>query len=313
VELKLPSEYAISKKDVCTRIRELFDIPDNEPIVEHFNYFTSMARIEEELFGSLIGKEEEYKFFPLRLYVTHNTKDNLKKKVQGYFAKLTQDVGTAHLAVQVADNVLHWFNSGFVFIKEWRGSKATALFYPQNNEGVEIPLIDNTAENRARICKVIQEWNCLKEYNSRVNNCQKFASQLFESVDLNGTFSKYEGWVGEFIRFVANTGNEVNPCLVRDGGVLIEWRSHEDLDKWHNQNKTTFPEASGLLKAMHRAFQLRGDPGIYCPHDAPTLLVTNTGKKIPILGEFSFSSAIDSYVPLNSGPSNGFSSSENKK
>ena len=40
----------------------------------------------------------------------------------GRLAKLTpSSVGTSHLAVQVADVLLHWFDSSFVYIKEWKG------------------------------------------------------------------------------------------------------------------------------------------------------------------------------------------------
>ena len=139
--------------------------------------------------------------------------------------------------------------------------------------------------------------------NTKVNSLVK--EPIFFFLYRVGFFAFLSGWVGDFIRYIGNTGNEVNPCLVRDGGVLIEWKSHEELDRWHNDNRTTFPEAAGLLKAMHRAFQLRGDPGVDCPHDAPTLLVTNSGKKIAVLPEHSYSSQLDSFV--SSGPSGQFS------
>jgi hypothetical protein len=122
-----------------------------------------------------------------------------------------------------------------VFVKEWKGAKATTLFYPQNSSGKEVPLIANTQENRHAICKIVQEWNCSKEYNSTSNNCQKLASKIFESVGTNGTFSQYDGFVGNFIKHVSNTGEKVNACLVdNDGMVLYEWKTHADLDKWHN-------------------------------------------------------------------------------
>ena len=82
-DLKFPPEFAHSKKDICQKIREIFELPTNEGADEHFYYFTKLERIEEEVFGSLVGKEEEFKYFPLRLYVTHNTQDTFKKKIQG--------------------------------------------------------------------------------------------------------------------------------------------------------------------------------------------------------------------------------------
>ena len=77
---------------------------------------------------------------------------------------------------------------------------ATALFYPQNKKGEEVTLIENNEENREKLCHVISLWNCTKLYSSASNNCQKFATELFESVGLNGSFSSYSGYIGEFIR-----------------------------------------------------------------------------------------------------------------
>ena len=116
-ELEYTPEYIGSKKNIHKLIRGIMEIPENESIKEQFEYFTRLENIEEELFGSIKNRENEYPFFPLRLYVTHNIQDSLKKKIMGYFAKVTQEVGTAHLAIQVSDNILHWFNSSLVFIK----------------------------------------------------------------------------------------------------------------------------------------------------------------------------------------------------
>ena len=146
---------------------------------------------------------------------------------------------------------------------------------------------------------MILHWNCVKEYDQLNNNCQNFASQIFESLDLNGSFSEYDGFVGEFIRYIGMKNTEVNPCLVKGGKILVEWRDHEELDNWHRENQKTYPEAASLLKSMHRAFQLRGDQGVNCIQDSPTLIVTNTGKKIPVDPNSNYSSKLDSFIPIS--------------
>ena len=58
---------------------------------------------------------------------------------------------------------MHWFDSSFAFVKEWEGKHCLAIFYPQKG-GEEIPFVENNEENRLKILKVVQKWNCSKEY-----------------------------------------------------------------------------------------------------------------------------------------------------
>jgi len=239
----------------------------------------------------------------------------------GRFAKLTQQVGTAHLGVQVGETVLHWFNSGFVIPKEWKGAGATAVFYPQTKEGEEVPAIPNTAENREKICKVIQAWNINREYNSVHSNCQIFASEIFKSLGFNDNFSKYQGWVGDFIKYMSDIKNQekiLYPCLVKGNTVIKEWKNHQELDEWHaNGESSSYEEATSLIKAFHRAFQMRGDitdPKLYhCPFDSPTLLVSNEGEKLNVNDMQGYQDPGDSFLRGFSGNKgdNKFSGSKN--
>jgi len=120
--------------------------------------------------------------------------------------------------------------------------------------------------------------------------------------------------VGDFIRYLSkfeNQQGEFFPCLVKEDNVLVQWKTHAELDKWHKENHGTYPEASSLIKAMHRAFQMRGDPGSGCPHDAPTLLVTNDGKKIPVHAESAYSNPMDTSLTGLSGVKTGGMSGNN--
>ena len=59
-----------------------------------------------------------------------------------------------------------------------------------------------------------------KQYSRTGNNCQKFAYEIFEALGLNGDFEKYNGWTGEFLRYIATVQGEVTPCLVDKGHVI---------------------------------------------------------------------------------------------
>ena len=37
-----------------------------------------------------------------------------------------------------------------------------------------------------------------------------------------------------------------------------------------------------MLKAFHRAFQMKGDMGKFCKYDSPTLIVSDGGQKLPV-------------------------------
>jgi len=287
-------------------LRKLFNLTENDDISEEFKFVTDLQIIEEHLFGKTIQMGQDY--FVLRLYVRHNTLNTFGDKVLGRFASVTQEMGAAHLGVQIADWVVHWFNSGFAIPKEWKGGGATAVFYPQDIHGAEVQVIANTKENREAICKVIRNWNCTKNYNAFSANCQLFASDIFKALKLNDCFSKYEGWVGDFIRYISKYSHqteELFPCLIKGEKKIAEWKNHTDLDRWHKENFGTYPEAASLIKAMHRAFQMRGDIGAGCPHDAPTLLVTNDGQKIPVHAESAYSNPLDTSIPVSKAGMSG--------
>ena len=69
-----------------------------------------------------------------------------------------------------------------------------------------------------KICKVIQNWNVTKTYNSVTANCQLFAADIFKALGFNEHFSKFQGWVGDFLRYMCETENQektMYPCLVQ--------------------------------------------------------------------------------------------------
>ena len=191
---------------------------------------------------------------------------------------------------------------------EWKSEGATAVFYPQNIEGEEVPAFKNTKENRKAICKIIQEWNCKKIYNAREANCQKFARDIFKTLGLNEEFSNYKGYVGEFIEYISEYSNsieEVYPCIIQKGKILVQWKTHEELDNWHKENIESFMDANSLIKSFHRAFQMKGEVNISCPVDAPTLLIGNDGEKLPVheLSGYTSDTKLSGFSNGNSGNS----------
>jgi len=104
-----------------------------------------------------------------------------------------------------------------------------------------------------------------------------------------------EGEIGQFLRFLAQAQKEeIHPCIVKNGKKQLEWKTHKELDDWHEKNGESFDE--NLLKGFHRAFQLRGDHGRSCNFGDPTLLGTK-----PVNDSPAPSSNLNSGVGLNSG------------
>eukprot|EP01091_Cochliopodium_minus_P002179 TRINITY_DN12064_c0_g1_i1.p1 TRINITY_DN12064_c0_g1~~TRINITY_DN12064_c0_g1_i1.p1 ORF type:complete len:442 (-),score=112.95 TRINITY_DN12064_c0_g1_i1:107-1432(-) len=300
---KLPKEYENSNKDVVGLLRKL---SKNENVEQQFKDLCYLENIEEYIFGRIIARNQTH--FVLRLYVKSNVLKTFGDKLLGKFASWTQEVGASHLGVQIADTIVHWFNSSFALPKEWKGGGATALFYPQDREGLEVPVIENTKENRMAVCKVIQMWNCQKIYSQRNANCQLFAADIFKALGLNQNFSKWEGPVGDFLKYAGeyeNQTKEIYPCIIKSGNVYIQWKSHEELDNWHNDNLDTYEDYASLLKAFHRAYQLRQDIGFNCPQDAPTLLINKFGEKEHVVEHCAYSHPSDSKVSGLSSPNSG--------
>jgi len=77
------------------------------------------------------------------------------------------------------------------------------------------------------------------------------------------------------LRYIATVHKEeIFPCLIQKGKKVIEWKTHKDLDDWHDENGDTFNDF--LLKGFHRAFQLRGDNGRSCHFGDPTMVGDST-------------------------------------
>ena len=275
--LKLPEEFANTKKPIFKEIRKLFKKPENESIETEFDHLTNLETIENDIFENV----EEDGLFVLRIYVKHNVLETLTQKIMGGLAVFTQEMGAAHIGIQIADRIVHWLGCGFALVKDWKGAGATALFYPQSKDDREIGTLICNKEVRINIAKVIQKWNCSYSYSSKDYNCQIFASEILKVCGLKDSFKSFSGPVGDFIEHISkfeNMKKEFHPCIIRDKKIMIKWESHAELDKWHNENKG-MGNYESLLKAFHRGYQLKGDYGVDCPCNEPTLLVDGEGIK----------------------------------
>ena len=109
--------------------------------------------------------------------------------------------------------------------------------------GNEIPVVENTPEIRRKICETIQLYNCKKIYNIKTCNCQTFAQSIFEVLGFKSEFSKLEGPVGNYIRYIINNPKtESFACLVdknlkimKQNGNPLTWKTHQQLDEWQNE------------------------------------------------------------------------------
>jgi len=228
------------------------------------------------------------------------------------FAKFVSEIGTAHLAVQIADKMVHWYDSGLVLVQGYEGANATAVFHPQNTNGDVVPVIENTQEMRDKICHIIQKYNCEKIYDLKKSNCQTFAQEIFKSLDLQCEFSKMEGPVGYYLNYIIGKGrNSKKHCflinnkleIVKDTATKKEliWDDHEQLDRWTTpENQKKYELYFPLLKAFHRGFQMRekalikkgqetykGDKD-HCPLGFPTLYMKNLMEKFDIDENYDF-------------------------
>jgi hypothetical protein len=61
-----------------------------------------------------------------------------------------------------------------------------------------------------------------------------------------------------------------------------------------------------MLKAYHRAFQMKGEMGNFCKYDSPTLIVSDVGNKLPIHQKSAYTN--DNHINVSS-----FSHSSHKK
>ena len=104
-------------------------------------------------------------------------------------------------------------------------------------------MIENTEENRKKICKVIQKYNCEKKYNLKNCNCQNFSQDIFKALHLNNEFKKMEGKVGTYLNYIINKGrNSKDHCFLLDSkqNIIVDndrrlvWDDHKEFDIWCN-------------------------------------------------------------------------------
>jgi len=273
---------------------------DPKKLEEEYANRTDLKCIEKLLFGNAMGIDE----IPIRLYVTKKLPQGWIESAASKAAEYLQEVGSAHLAVQVADKIVHWVNTSYTITTEFRGSSAVALFYPQEG-GIEKRFIENSEKNREALCRVICRWNCQIKYSSLKGNCQQFVAAIFKSFNLDTKFGSMEGAIGEFLRYLASANKEeIHPCIVTKGKKGIEWKTHKELDEWHEKNGESYDE--NLLKGFHRAFQLRGDHGRSCSFGDPTLLGEKPANDAPQASS-GLNSGISSGINANSGQGKPFS------
>eukprot|EP01091_Cochliopodium_minus_P011461 TRINITY_DN3251_c0_g1_i1.p1 TRINITY_DN3251_c0_g1~~TRINITY_DN3251_c0_g1_i1.p1 ORF type:complete len:417 (+),score=92.91 TRINITY_DN3251_c0_g1_i1:30-1280(+) len=248
----LPKEYQNTRKDISACIRNTYDYKKDESIQPAINLHCDSNCIEKSIFGNLPPEEKE---FTLRLYISYQLPKNF---ITGLVANILMKAGTNHLGVQICDKIVHWFDNSLVAVTEFSGEKALAIFppYKGNEECLSIP---NTEENRLKICKLVQKWNCTVTYSLSDNNCQKFASNLFETLGLNTDFKN--GPFGEFIEHISKPNNTITkPCYVKGGRIEHTWENHFELDEWTEENNDFIVEHRSLfllIKGFHRAYQAR--------------------------------------------------------
>eukprot|EP01091_Cochliopodium_minus_P014662 TRINITY_DN5004_c1_g1_i2.p1 TRINITY_DN5004_c1_g1~~TRINITY_DN5004_c1_g1_i2.p1 ORF type:complete len:345 (+),score=77.82 TRINITY_DN5004_c1_g1_i2:18-1052(+) len=253
-KIELPNEYKNTSKDICQCIRNVYAYDENASIQPAVNSHCNLGLIELSIFEN--WNKQGRTDFPVRLYISSILPKNI---FAGFYAKKKMEVGTNHLAVQICDKIIHWYDNSLVNVCNYSGKKALAIFYPfKANKEME-KYYTNTPETRKKICEVIQRWNCTLTYSSTDRNCQHFASEMFGVLGFDNNFK--EGPFGEFIKFISNaTNKQTNPCIVEKGKIIEEWKNHYELDDWTKENMEIITADINyylLIKGFHRAYQAR--------------------------------------------------------
>lgn len=104
-------------------------------------------------------------------------------------------------------------------------------------------------------------------YNFLNFNSQNFVSDLFQTLCFQHSFNKYEGPIGDYIKYFSDDQNlrgDVYPTLIISGDVIASWKSHSELDAWTIECGHLYKNYVSLLKGFHRGFQIKGDCGYKC-------------------------------------------------
>jgi len=169
--------------------------------------------------------------------------------------------GFVHTALQVGPQVLHWFNSSLVYMKEWHSEEAILAL---DVGTLDLNLIDDQARLK-KLAELMVKWNTTKEYDRCKSSCQQFVSEAVESLGMN--FDKESGAVGKYLKQLRN-GEKVPMSY---NGIIFNTHAELDTYCWENYDQQD-ESAKALLKAFDRAFWLRdrhqednADPSL---HDA---------------------------------------------
>ena len=94
--LKLPTALQ-SRKNVPKLLRELMESEENEDITDIFRNFVCLATLEDMIFKNT----KNWNYIPIRLAITYNNPNTLKKKIIGKISKYMEGIGTSHLSIQI--------------------------------------------------------------------------------------------------------------------------------------------------------------------------------------------------------------------
>eukprot|EP01091_Cochliopodium_minus_P015584 TRINITY_DN5591_c0_g1_i1.p1 TRINITY_DN5591_c0_g1~~TRINITY_DN5591_c0_g1_i1.p1 ORF type:complete len:292 (-),score=62.84 TRINITY_DN5591_c0_g1_i1:23-898(-) len=261
-------------------------------IEEYINNYFKIMRHEEDI-HDLKTKLFSDEFLNDYLFENNEGKKNLKIRVlftplesnflNRMIGKIATEFGSTHLAIQIGDKVLHWFDTSFVFIKDkYRSRNVVSVFYPQKikkgGEGEERELIseiEDNEENRKKIIKFVIHWNTHEIYGAVKNNCQYFCKQFLKVFNLEITFQDPQTKL--FLEYLVTCGSPIPRVVVNK--EIIEFKNHEELERWHEMNSELNSDKEYLLKSFHRAFHLNKDLVGNCFIGEQTCLLLKDGTQ----------------------------------
>lgn len=239
----------------------------------HYSQFDNIEEIKKQLFPPELENTDKLTF---KLYFAEPTEEIKSRKNQvptNISSKITKKMvdlaittrmvgayGLTHAAFQIADKIVHFYDTSFVKIDKFKGSNALLLVYA-SPEG-QIP---KTPQVLDTIAEVIRFWNVTAVYDERFKNCQDFVEDMISKLNSKCHLKldlelKFNSVLEKYLTNLVNDPNKGKFALpaLNSNGFSKVFITHKELDIWHQENETSLSiEETNLLKAFHRAYQLR--------------------------------------------------------
>jgi len=226
---------------------------------EEYRRFINMISFEDKMKEELFQGTKEDDVIPFKLIIVplnNLLEDNLYHTIYNKVVKLVaqgQQFGLTHTALQIGSKIIDWHNGEIIYPRPL----ASNAFVVLDIKKMLATEIKNTSQFQKRICETIIYYNRNVSYSNKENNCQKFVSDVFESLGVHPKYPKnIEKYLLDVRLDIAN--GEPHYIDPESKKKRVFFDSHKDLDDYYDNHwKEMSEDDFTLFKAFDRAFQLR--------------------------------------------------------